>query len=62
MKKPFFKELSNITAIERLALVGLSPLRPGAASQPRCSFRSGTAACEGSVLSQGLQGRATRVP
>lgn len=62
MKKPFFKELSNIAAIERLALVGLSPPWPGAASQPRCSFRSGTAARAGSVPSQGLPRRATLLP
>lgn len=62
MKKSFFKELSNITAIECLALAGLSPPRRGAASQPRCSFRSGTAARAGSAPSRGLQGRATWLP
>lgn len=58
MKKSFFKELSNITAIECLALVGLSPPQRGAASRSHCSFRSSTTARAGSVLSRGPQGRA----
>lgn len=62
MEKSFFKELSNITAIEWLALVGLSPPQQGAASQPRCSFRSSTAARAGFAPSQGPQERATWLP
>lgn len=57
-KKSFVKELSNITAVECLALVGLSPPQPGGASQAHGSFRSGPAARGGSGRSWGLQGRA----